>query len=105
VRIPSAIFRYVELELYHYDATRRDLEEMRDDLLNETPHQEVRVSGGHTSDTTRARATKLLTSAAINDMTRVVNAIDTALGRLTEEHRPVCQRHTDCARGWLRWWR
>ncbi|NPV90091.1 MAG: hypothetical protein HPY50_04855 [Firmicutes bacterium] len=86
-RIERAVFRYIEHELFRYDATIDDILEIREEIIEEEYAPEVKVSGGQLNDATRRRATRLATDAVLIRMTRVVVAIDRALDRLGDRHR------------------
>ena len=89
VKLSRAVFLYIEHELYSYDATKRSLVELREDIIDETPLPEVMVSGGTTPNPTERKAARLVQNAALARMERVIRAVERALGRLTESHRQL----------------
>lgn len=86
MRIPPAVFRYIEHELYNYDQTRRELEHGREDIIHQA-HQ-LAAGGGSSGpgDPTGSRAIKLVSTPTLMQMERVISAIDTALRMLGDEH-------------------
>lgn len=90
-KIPRAVFRYIEHELYNYEATKKEIKELRKDIILSSPPREIVAANGdrHYSDTVKVKAVKLVTSTALARMSRVVTAIERALARLTEEHRRI----------------
>ena len=94
VTIEKAKFRYIEHELYHYDQTKNELNELREQLeANVSPAiRELASGAGFVSDPTARQAIKnLTTSAAIACMARTTTAIERALVGLGEDHRALFQ--------------
>lgn len=90
MRLPRAIFRYVEHELYHYDETQKELQELRQEIVSISASPGfVIVNENNVSDSVARKVVKLVTNTAIARMTRTLAAIDKALMRLTEHHRQV----------------
>lgn len=90
MKLPRAIFRYVEHELYNYDLTKKELGELRQEIisLSSSPGF-VAVNENGTSDSTGKKAVKLITNAAIARMTKTLAGIDKALMRLANHHRQL----------------
>jgi len=90
-KIPRAVFRYVEHELYNYDLTCSELEQLREEIISTSasPGYIVAGAGGEASDSTGAKAVKLITNVAIARMVRTLSAIDRALMRLQPYHRKL----------------
>ena len=88
-KINRSIFRYVEHELYCYQQTKKEIEDIRESIIEGTSKPECggAKTEGCTSDTTGSKVSRLLSSAALMRMERVVNAIDTSLDRLGEQHQ------------------
>ena len=89
MRLNRAVFRYVEHELYNYDNTMVEMQNLREDIIDRTPTRETVPGKGYVSDPTAKKAVNLVSSKAIARMTTVVNAIDRALARLTDNHRAL----------------
>mgnify|MGYP000872409590 CR=1 FL=1 len=89
MKLDRAVFRYIEHELYNYDETKREIEELRMDIIEKAPLKEAIPGTGYVSDPTARKAMKLVTSTALARMERTVRAIDRALARLTDEHRQL----------------
>ena len=89
-KINRSIFRYVEHELYSYHQTKKEIEDIRESIIEGTckPESGSRTEGC-TSDTTGSKVSRLLSSAALMRMERVINAIDVSLDRLGEQHRDL----------------
>lgn len=89
MQISRAVFRYVEHELYNFDATQRAMQELRCDVMYAPPVREAVPGSGRISDPTARKAIALVTNQAIGRMTRTINAINIALARLGDEHRAI----------------
>lgn len=89
MKLPRAVFRYIEHELYNYDNTLNEIQRIRDEIIDALPVRETIPDAGYISDPTAKKATKLVTNTALVRMTRTVAAIDKALSRLPESHRAL----------------
>ena len=89
MRLTRAVFKYIEHELYNYDATIKEMEAIQEDIIFAAPLKETIPSAGFISDPTANKATKLVTNTALARMARTVSAIDKALARLTDDHRAI----------------
>ena len=87
-RVNRSIFRYIEHELYNYQQTKKDIENMRESIIEGKSATENGTGKSDTiSDTTGNKATKLVSTTALLRMERVVNAIDISLDRLGEQYQ------------------
>ena len=94
MKIPAPIYRHIEFELYGFDKTKAELNELREDILIGSGGGSdlgTTIMSGTTSDTTGKKAERLLTSQAIIQTMKTVNAIERALSRLGDNHRAVFQ--------------
>ena len=89
MKLPRAVFRYVEHELYNYDTTLAEIEAIREGIIEAPPLRETVPSTGYISDPTARKGTQLVTNTALVRMTRTVAAIDKALARLNDDHRAI----------------
>ncbi len=89
--VPRAVFRYIEHELYNYKETKKEIQELREDIQEgmSVPLKEAVPGRGYISDPTSRKAMKLLTSKALKKMVGNVTAIDRALNRLNDDHRQL----------------
>jgi len=93
--VPRAVFRYVEYELYSFEASKRQLEELRADILAKAqpPIGLVKI-GAETnknpeSDYTSATAIELVTSSALVRLSRRIIEVEEALRQLTPRHQQI----------------
>lgn len=85
MRLSKAVFRYIENELFDYDATKRAIDELSLDIIAERPRGPRSRSA--TSDPTAAKGIRLASNATLLRMHRTIAAVDTALARLSDDHR------------------
>ncbi len=98
-----AVFRYVEHELYNYENTKKELEAIREDIREKMPStddQQERVQSSRISKPTEEKGVNLLTNTAIVRMSKTVEAIDTALQRLNDDHYILFQTKYCEGKGW-----
>lgn len=107
----KAVFRYVEAELYDYPYTKRDIESIREDIiesgrtlegfLTEALRLGTIPCGGTPSDPTAHKAIRLLTNRRLKRMEETVAAIERVLARLPAEKKRLVElkywdgRYTD----------
>ena len=96
-----AVFRFIEHELFSYERTKREIQELREDIISDSsaPRDSI-PSAGHISDTTARKAIRLMTNTALTRMTRTVAAIDRAMCRLNENHRALFELRYKQALPW-----
>ena len=87
-KLPPRVFAYVEHELYSYDTTGREIQQLRDDIIEAVPLMGERVQGG-IGNVTQSKGIKLTSDLALLKMQRTRRAIDEALKRLDEEHNQI----------------
>jgi hypothetical protein len=93
VRVPNHLWEHIQSELYRCADTRRELQEMREDILHGSSARGGR-NGSGMSDPTAAKGVALAeleSSAAYLHAGRIVRAIDSALARLGEQSRRFYQ--------------
>lgn len=74
---------YIEHELRHYHETKRELEQLRDSILNETGGGDISgIRGSGTGDPTAKKAMRLMTNARLKRLEETVTAIDNVVESL-----------------------
>ena len=86
-KIDRDIKKYIKTELYNYEKNKKKIEEIRSNIIDETPFNDGQPRGNETSDTTAKKVDKLITTRAILIATEKVDNIDKALEKLTEQER------------------
>ena len=89
MRLNRAVFRYVEHELYNYDNTLVEMQNLRENIIEAPPLREAVPGTGYVSDPTARKGIQLVTNTALVRMTRTVAAIEKALARLSDNHRAL----------------
>jgi RinA family phage transcriptional activator len=73
-----ANFKLIECELYNYHDTKKEIEELKDDMYNETILPEVAVQSAP-GNITQSKALRVCSSKVLREMEERVKAIDYAL--------------------------
>lgn len=85
-----AVFRFIEHELFSYERTKQEIQELREEIMSDSSAPRDSMPGrGYVSDTTARKAIRLMTNTSLARMTRTVAAIDRAMCRLNENHRAL----------------
>lgn len=90
----KAIFRYIEAELYDYHQTKRLLEELKLDIIEEGPQPDLLVLSMdkmRISNPTLTKTTRLLTNKRITKMSETVTAIRKVYSRLPGEKQRLVE--------------
>lgn len=96
-RLTKAQFQYIEDELRHYHETKKELEELRSNVITGSIFREYRddniggSSGGSVSNPVERQATILEMDKQINRMSKVVSAITDVLSRISENDKTMIQ--------------
>jgi RinA family phage transcriptional activator len=88
-KLPPRVFAYVEHELYSYDTTKGEIDQLREDIITAVPVMGERVQSGAIGNTTQTKGVRLTSDLSLLKMERTKRAIDEALRRLDEEHAQV----------------
>ena len=93
-KLDKGVFRHVEAELYRYHDTRREIVRIRNDILfGKTPPDE-NVGGGRSNlpgDPTGRAGTILASHRKLEQMERVVDAIETVYWLLPDEKKRLVE--------------
>ena len=87
MNIKRANFKMIEAELYCYEESKRQLELLREEIIESTPIQEVNVKTSP-GDPTQTKVIKLVNSREIIEMERRLKAIDKAIEILKTSNEP-----------------
>jgi len=85
LKIEQANFKAIEAELYGYYETKKELEQLEEEILEGSPFQEVAVQCGN-GDSTASKAIRLLSSRELLEIRRRINAIEKAIVILQEDN-------------------
>lgn len=89
-RVPIWVKKKIENELYHYWDNQKELEELRNDVLEiSSANADGQPKGNNISNTTEQKAIKLRTSRSILMVEKRLNYIEKAIKRLNEDEKEV----------------
>lgn len=71
-KLSGGTFKHIEGELYHYHETRKELEQLRKDILH---HSHSGMNGQYVKDPTGEKATSLVMDRRIQHLEKVIDAI------------------------------
>lgn len=93
IKISRGAFRHVEAELYAYHDTKREIVRLKNDILHSSSYFEP-IGGGRSNlpgDPTGNTATLMVTHRKIEQLERIVEAIESVVERLPEKKRRLVQ--------------
>lgn len=78
---------YIEAELRNYNQSKKDLEEIKNDIVEEGKHVDdnVGIRGSGRSNVVESKTIRLITNKRIKKLEETIRAIDVVLGELEEE--------------------
>ena len=94
-QLRSGAFKHVESELYHYHETLKELERMRYEILHGGAQVDENIGGGKSNlpgDPTGQKAIALVTNRQINELEKIVQAIDFVILALPLEKQKLVQK-------------
>ncbi|MCQ9279779.1 transcriptional regulator [Staphylococcus borealis] len=91
--IRKATFKYIESEVYHLEESKREIRNIREEILNPYKHRNINAfksksKYAHTS-ITEIQATLLLSNKLLNNLENNVKAIEKVYSRLPEDRKKV----------------
>lgn len=89
IRIDKRLYRYIEYELYHYEQYKKDIQVQRNRIIDGATTNDGQPKGTDIGNPTEMKGIKLMTSASIVSMERVVRAVDNALKSLGVQHDQI----------------
>lgn len=89
IRIDKRLYRYIEYELYHYEQYKKDIQIQRNRIIDGATTNDGQPKGTAIGNPTEMKGIKLVTSASIVSMERVVRAVDNALKSLGVQHDQI----------------
>lgn len=87
MNIKRANFKMIEAELYCYEESKRQLELLREEIIESTPSHEISVKTSP-GDPTQTKVIKLVNNREIIEMERRLKAIDKAIEVLKTSNEP-----------------
>lgn len=90
MKIDKRLYKYIEYEMYHYTDYKKEIQNMREEILEGSPSpSDGQPKGTTTGNPTENKALKLSMSVGYSAMEKTVKGIDNALSLLSERHRKI----------------
>lgn len=93
-KLKNGAFKHVESELYHYHETKREIAQLRDGILYGSVTFDENVGGGRSNlpgDPTQQKAIALISSRQIEELEKIIKAIDFVVNNLPSEKRKLVE--------------
>jgi RinA family phage transcriptional activator len=88
----KSVFRYIEAEIYDYHETGREIQQLREEILQGgQQEQQIRIQSSRLSDPTGRKATRLLTDRRLKRLQEVSSAIQRVIDNLPPEKRRLIE--------------
>lgn len=88
MRIDKKVYKYIDYELQHYDENKKELERLREEILDKgTTPADGQPRGNTVGNPTEQKAMKLVSSTALLKIERNLKAIDRVYNQLNEEYK------------------
>lgn len=91
VKLKPATFKHIEAELYAYHETRKEIQRIREEIINGSALDE-NIGGSRGNEPGRPTeriATRLVTDRRLRNLEEVVEAIDSVYNSLPENHQKM----------------
>lgn len=91
MKLRKGTFRHIEDELYHYHDTKREIEEIRNDIIHSSPpyYDDLPRWSNTKSDPTGRLGAALLTDRRLIQLERIVSAIEQVYNNLPPEKQKL----------------
>ncbi len=88
MRIDKKVYKYIDYELQHYEENKKELERLREEILDKgTKPADGQPRGNTVGNPTEQKAMKLVSSTALLKIERNLKAIDRVYNQLSEEYK------------------
>lgn len=92
VKLRNGTFKHIESELYTYHDTKKEIVRLKNEILYASPNHDENVGGGRSNlpgDPTGRTAVLLVTHRRIEQLERIVDAIESVVDKLPEEKQKL----------------
>lgn len=93
-KIKTGTFKHVESELYAYHETRKEIVRLKNEILHGSASEDENVGGGRGNlpgDPTGRTAMLIVTHRTIEQLERIVNAIESVVERVPQQKKKLIQ--------------
>ena len=87
--VPDSVRSIIKNELYQYWKNKKQVEEWKKDIIDESASSDGQPRGNATSNATQQKAIKLVSSRKITETERRIGFVEDAVKRLTPEEKEV----------------
>jgi RinA family phage transcriptional activator len=84
-------FQHIEQELYSYHSTKKEIEQLKNDIIHSTPKPFEGSRSNSVSSPVEAKVSRLLTSKRIEFLQDVVQAIDEVFSELPDDKKRLVE--------------
>ena len=90
MKLKKGTFKHIESELYAYEDTKREIEQIREEIIHRTPLIDNPEGRANTpSDPTATTATLLMTHRRLDQLERIAKAIDQIYQELPDDKKKL----------------
>lgn len=88
MQLDKKVYKYIDYELQHYEDNKKELEKLRDEILEASPlPSDGQPRGNSTGNPTEQKAIKLLSSVALLKIEKTINSIDKVYEQLNDDYK------------------
>ncbi len=94
IKLKNGSFKHVESELYHYHETKREIEQLKSDILHGTRPTDENVGGGRSNlpgSPTENKAIAMVANRQIMQLENIIQAIDDVVNQLPSDKRKLVE--------------
>ena len=94
IKLKNGSFKHVESELYHYHETKREIEQIKMDILHGTAAPDENVGGGRSNlpgSPTENKAIAMVANRQVVQLENIIYAIDYVVSQLPSDKRKLVE--------------
>lgn len=94
-KLDDKIKKYLEFELLHYSDYKKELEELKLDIIESSPNFDVGMpsSPNKGNEGQTSKVFKIMTTPAIIRLNTIISVIDTVVSRLSPQHKEFYDKY------------
>lgn len=88
MRIDKKVYKYIDYELQHYEENKKELERLREEILDARPvPADGQPRGNSTGNPTERKAMELISSTALLKIESTIKAIEKVYEQLADDYK------------------
>ena len=88
MRLDKKVYKYIDYELQHYEENKKELERLREEILDASPAPaDGQPRGNSTGNPTERKAMKLVSSTALLKIESTIKAIEKIYEQLNDDYK------------------